>query len=226
MLKILLIEDHALVREGMLHLLKQLNHEVVILEAPDGEVGVTALEQHADIDLVLLDLALPGVDGLSWLKLQRKRFPDVPVVVVSAYDDAVTVDKVMRAGASGFIAKTSPADRLLGDVLRVLDGDLVRPSGQLSVPEGIDFPDGVETSEAAVAPGVARTRTKDLGLSARQTEVLGLIVKGKTNREIAHLLGLTEGTVKIHVTAVFKALGVKSRTQALVSAKRHNIRGL
>ena len=221
MLKILVIEDHALVREGLVHLLRQLDDEVITLEAPEGEAGVKLLEEHDDLDLVMLDLALPGVDGLSWLKIQRKRFPAVPIVVCSAYDDSATVDKVMRAGAAGFVPKAYAADRLLAALTRVLQGEIVAPNLVPSYAMGIDRPSTALDGDDG--PG-GRSRTKDFGLSPRQIEVLNLIVKGKTNREIAQLLGLTEGTVKIHVTAVFRALGVKSRTQALVAATRHKIK--
>lgn len=219
MLNILLIEDHALVREGMAQLVRQLDVEVHVHEAANGEEGVAVLEQEDDIDLVLLDLSLPGMDGLSWMKIQRRRFPAVPILVVSAHDDGETIGKVMRAGAAGFVAKASPTDRLLDALRRVLDGEIVEPSKAPAYPLGIDHPDS-----APASPGTAKNRPKDLGLSPRQSDVLQLLAKGKTNAEIAHLLGLTEGTVKIHVTAVFKALGVKNRTQAMVAANRLNIR--
>ena len=217
MLKILLIEDHALVREGMTHLLHQLDEEVQVFEAATGEDGVVILEAHPDVDLVLLDLSLPGVDGLSWMKIQRKRFPAVPMLVVSAHDDGATIEKVMAAGAAGFVPKAQSADRLLESLNRVLAGEIVDPGAMPSYPVGIDHPDVME-------PAGGKTRPKDLGLTRRQMDVLGLLVKGKTNREIGILLGLTEGTVKLHVTAVLKALGVKSRTQALVAATRNKIK--
>lgn len=219
MLKILLIEDHALVREGMAQLVRQLEDDVEVLEAATADAGTAVLEQMPELDLVVLDLSLPGMDGLSWLKIARRRFPAVPVVVVSAHDDSETVRKVMRDGASGFVAKASPTDRLLDSLRRVLEGEIVEPSKSPVYPMGIDHP-----GEAPARPGATRNRASDLGLSPRQTEVLQLLAKGKTNGEIGQLLGLTEGTVKIHVTAVFKALNVKNRTQALMAAKRLNIR--
>lgn len=219
MLNILLIEDHALVREGMTQLVRQLEDEVKVHEAATGEEGVAVLEREDDVDLVLLDLSLPGMDGLSWLKLQRRRFPAVPIVVVSAHDDGETIGKVMRAGAAGFVPKASPTDRLLESLRRVLEGEIVEPSKIPAYPMGIDHPDAPPSK-----PGPAKNRPKDMGLSPRQNDVLQLLGKGKTNAEIALLLGLTEGTVKIHVTAVFKALGVKNRTQAMIAANRLNIR--
>ena len=217
MLKILLIEDHALVREGMTHLLHQLDEEVTVFEAANGEDGVVVLEANADLDMVLLDLSLPGIDGLSWMKIQRKRFPAVPMLVVSAHDDGATIAKVMSAGAAGFVPKAQSADRLLESLNRVLAGEIVDPGATPTYPIGIDNPE-------VMKPAGGKTRPKDIGLTRRQVDVLDLLIKGKTNREIGILLGLTEGTVKLHVTAVLKALGVKSRTQALVAATRHRVR--
>ena len=214
MLKILVIEDHALVREGIVRIVQQLDEPVSLFEAANGDDALTWLEREPDLDLVTLDLALPGVDGITWLTAQRKRFPAVPIVVVSAYDDAQTVKRVMKAGAAGFVSKASTAEQMLGAMRRVLMGEIVEPSSHAPTPLGVDTPTHPPVTE----------RAKDLGLSPRQAEVLGLMAKGKSNRDIAQLLGLTEGTVKIHVTAVFKALGVNSRTQALVALQRHKIR--
>ena len=214
-----MIEDHALVREGMSQLVRQLDDEVNVFEAADGDEGVAVLERETDMDLVLLDLSLPGMDGLSWMKLQRRRFPAIPIVVVSAHDDGDTIDKVMRAGAAGFVPKASPTARLIEALRRVLDGEIVEPSKLPSYPTGLDHPDA-----SPARPANGKNRARDLGLTPRQNDVLQLLGKGKSNAEIAHLLGLTEGTVKIHVTAVFKALGVKNRTQAMVAANRLHIR--
>ena len=216
MLKILLIEDHALVREGMTHLLRQLDDEVTVHEAATGEEGVVVLEAHCDIDLVLLDLSLPGVDGLSWMKIQRKRFPTVPMLVVSAHDDGSTIDKVMKAGAAGFVPKAQSAERLLDALKQVLAGEIIHPGVTPAYPIGIDNPEIMD-------PAGGRTRPKDIGLTKRQVDVLDLLIKGKNNKDIGILLGLAEGTVKLHVTGVLKALGVKSRTQALVAAKRYHL---
>lgn len=214
MLNILLVEDHALVREGLSQILRQLDEQVHIQEAADGDAAVRLLEAAADLDLVLLDLALPGVDGLTWLTAQRKRYPELPMVVVSAYDDPQTVKRVMKAGAAGFVSKAAPADRLLEALRRVLRGEIVEPLTSAPAALGLDAPPD------ATIPGKAQ----DFGLSPRQAEVLQLMAKGRSNRDIAQLLGLTEGTVKIHATAIYKALGVNSRTQALVAVSRKKVK--
>ena len=214
MLNILLVEDHALVREGLSQILRQLDGEVRIHEAENGDSAVRLLEMVDDIDLVLLDLALPGVDGLTWLATQRKRYPALPMVVVSAYDDAQTVNRVMKGGAAGFVSKAAPADQLLDALSRVLAGEIVEPVASRPAALGADLP-----PESSVT-----VKARDFGLSPRQAEVLTLMSKGKSNREIAQLLGLTEGTVKIHATAIYKALGVNSRTQALVAISRKRVK--
>lgn len=215
MLNILVVEDHALVRDGLTRILRQLSddEEIALHEAGNVEEALAGLERQPDMDLVTLDLALPGVDGLTWLAAQRKRYPAVPFVVVSAYDDEPTVRRVMRAGASGFISKAYAAEQMLAALRRVLAGEKVEPHAS-PPPLGVDVP---------TAPQVS-ARARDLGLSARQSEVLALLAKGQSNRDIAQVLGLTEGTVKIHVTAIFRALGVNSRTQAMVALSRHRIK--
>lgn len=214
MLTILLIEDHALVREGLSQILKHLDPVVRLLEAADGNQAMALLENEQNIDLVLLDLALPGVDGSTWMSSQRKRFPSLPMVVVSAYDDPQTIKRVMKAGAAGFVSKAAPAEALLDALRQVLAGVVIEPVTVKSTAMGIDEP-----SEATL-----QTRAHDFGLSPRQSEVLRLMAKGKSNREIAQILGLTEGTVKIHGTAIYRALGVTSRTQALVAVSRRRVK--
>lgn len=216
MLKLLVIEDHALVREGMVQTLRQLDAEVHVGEAADCESGCAILAAaDDDFDLVLLDLALPGIDGLTCLGLLRQRYPALPVVIVSAYDDAHTVNKALKAGAAGFVPKAYSGERLLDALRKVLDGVIFIPEQTLPNHNGVGL--------AVPATGKS-VSASDIGLTGRQADVLALMVKGRSNREIAELLGLSEGTVKIHITAIFKALGVGSRTQALVAVARQGIR--
>lgn len=215
MLKLLVIEDHALVREGLVQTLHQLDADVVILEAADCNAGCAILGLADDFDLVLLDLALPGIDGLTCLNLLRQQHPGLPVVIVSAYDDAHTVNRALKAGAAGFVPKAYSGDRLLDALRMVLDGTIFVPEQTLPANNGIGL--AVPAAGKDVSAG-------EIGLTGRQTDVLSLMVKGRSNREIAELLGLSEGTVKIHITAIFKALGVASRTQALVAVARQGLK--
>ncbi|WP_374326126.1 response regulator [Azonexus sp.] len=214
MLKLLVVEDHALVREGLVGLLSQVEEGVQVFESADFESALSVLDSEGDFDLVLLDLALPGIDGFAGLDILRRRYPAMPVAVVSAFDDQPTVTRVMNLGASGFIPKALNGERLLQAVRDVLAGNIVRPSGQM--PARLDDAVPLPPSSVSVKPG-------EIGLTDRQAQVLCLMVRGLSNRDIADQLDLSEGTVKIHATAVFKALGVTSRTQALVTAARYGI---
>ena len=164
---------------------------------------------------MLSDIALTGIDGLACLNIFRTRFPASPVVLVSAYDDAHTVNRALKHGASGFIPKAYSTERLLAAIRQVLAGNIHTPEQLMPVNLAPDL---------APAPAIQEAPASEFGLTERQAEVLGLMSKGKSNREIATLLGLSEGTVKIHITAIFKALGVNSRTQALVAVARLGIR--
>ncbi len=215
MLKILVVEDHALVREGLVQTLRQLDDEVLVHEAVDCDSAGAILEQECDFDLVLLDLGLPGVDGLSCLGIFRQRYPAIPVVIVSAYDDAHTVNRALKHGASGFVPKAYSGERLIAALQAVLGGRIFVPEQMMPVNLGADLPH---------APMGGQAEPAEFGLTERQAEVLALMTRGKSNRDIAEQLGLSEGTVKIHITAIFKALGVSSRTQALVAVARYGIR--
>lgn len=214
MLKLLVVEDHALVREGLARLLRQLGDKVEITEAANFEDALGELEDEDDFDLVLLDLALPGIDGFAGLNILRQRYPALPVAVVSAFDDFPTVNRVLNNGASGFIPKAFSGEELLNAVREVLSGSIFRPGNLQSAKMDDAVP---------VPPNRGSIRPAEVGLTDRQGQVLALMVRGLSNRDIADQLDLSEGTVKIHVTAIFKALGVTSRTQALVAAARYGI---
>ncbi|MQY52660.1 response regulator transcription factor [Rhodocyclus tenuis] len=215
MLKLLVVEDHTLVREGLVRTLCQLESEVLVLEAADCDCAAALLEQEGDFDLILLDLGLPGIDGLTCLSLIRSRYPTIPVVIVSAYDDALTVARALKAGASGFVPKAYSGERLLAALREVLNGGIFAPDRLMPMKLGPELPP---------LPIGGGADPAEFGLTERQVDVLSLMVRGKSNRDIGIRLGLTEGTVKIHTTAIFKALGVSSRTQALVAVNRFGIR--
>ncbi|MBU0750545.1 MAG: response regulator transcription factor [Gammaproteobacteria bacterium] len=211
MLKLFVVEDHALVREGLMQALQALagnGESVEVRGAASADEALELLGDSPDIDLILLDVMLPGTGGLALLGALRKRHPAVPVLMLSALDDAETVRRAMRQGAAGFVPKSSSTEVLLGAVREVLDGGHYLPP-QFSEP-------------AARAPrGNIQARFR---LTAAQMRVLELLVEGKTNREISEVIGVTEGTVKIHVSAIFKALDVSNRSQALLMAGRHGLK--
>lgn len=214
MLKLLVVEDHALVREGLVRLLGQLEESVSVVESADFESALNLLDNDGEFDLVLLDLALPGIDGFAGLDILRRRYPSMPVAVVSAFDDTPTITRVINLGASGFIPKAFSGEALLAAIREVLAGNIFRPAGQ----QGARLDDATP-----VPPSRLGVRPDEVGLTERQAQVLALMVRGLSNRDIADQLALSEGTVKIHATAVFKALGVNSRTQALVAVARYGI---
>lgn len=211
MLKVLIVEDHALVREGLLLAMRGLEADTETLGAQDADEGLRLLETHADIDLVMLDLMLPGTSGMAFLGAIRKRFPTIPVVILSALDDPDTASRAMRHGASGFVPKSSSTEILLSALRQVLDGEVYLPP---------DMREAMERSDG----NRGRSLAERYGLTAAQMRVLELLTQGKTNRQIAEMLGVTEGTVKIHVSAIFKALNVSNRSQALLVANRQRTR--
>lgn len=210
MLKLLVIEDHALVREGLLQALKSLEADVVTLGAADAEAGLEALTGNDDVDLILLDLMLPGTSGMALLGVLRKRFPAIPVIVLSALDDPDTVARAMRQGASGFVPKASSTETMIQALRDVL-------AGEVYLPPSLRDP-------AARGSGRGRDVAERYGLTPAQMRVLELLIQGKTNRQIADLLEVTEGTVKIHVSAIFKAMNVTNRSQALLLASKNRVK--
>lgn len=205
-MKILVADDHPLIREAVRHLLCDLDPDVAVLEASDGGGVRHAVGEHPDLDLLLLDLKLPGVDGLSLLPELRREHPALPVVVLSALEDSGTVRQAFARGAMGFIPKSSSNEVMLGALRLVLSG------GRYLPPEALH-----DDSSATVQPPAS---VAELGLTERQREVLALMAQGKSNKQICRELGLAEATVKIHVTAILRALKVTSRAQAIVAVNR------
>lgn len=208
MLNLLVVEDHALVREGLLATLKNLGAETRTFGVPDADEAIGVLESE-DIDMMILDLMLPGTKGQTFLPLVRRRFPTVPVVILSALDDADTVARVMKAGASGFVSKSGSSTELIEALRAVLSGEIYLPP-KLQV----------LTNRSESAHGEGKSLAQRFGLTAAQARVMELLAEGRSNRQIGELLGLTEGTVKIHVSAIMKAMGVTNRSEAALMASR------
>ncbi|HLW05875.1 MAG TPA: response regulator transcription factor [Azoarcus sp.] len=207
MTRVLIVEDHALVREAMAQTLIRLDASLECVEARGSEEALALLEARTDWDLSIIDLMLPDMSGFSLLGVLAKRFPDVPTIVVSALDDQATLRRAMKVGASGFVSKSGSSDDLRVAARRVLDGEVFFPPTQ-----------------DVVADSSRRRNARDVEargrLTVAQTRVAELLGQGKTNREIADLLGLSEGTVKVHMSAIFRAMNVRNRAQALVALSR------
>lgn len=210
-MRILLIDDHRLFREAVAHVLAQFDEKVVLLEAGTAEEAIDMTSHYHDLDLILLDLNMPGMGGLSGLPTLLAAAPTVPVVVVSGSTDANDVRASIRAGAAGFIPKTS-SGREMSEALRlVLGGDIYVPPSLLAV---IGPPrDGPAAPSTPV----------DASLTPRQLEVLRLLGEGLSNKTIARRLSLSEGTVKLHVNAVLRGLNARNRTGAVIEAQRRGL---
>lgn len=197
-MKILIADDHALFREGLRYVLRALEPHVVVLEAATAAQAMQIAAREQQLDLVLLDLAMPGLDGFAGLDMLRERFPDIPVVVVSASEEPRDVRRALDAEASGFIPKSMSGAEMVCALRAVL-------AGSIYVPKGI----GIAEDEHDAS---------ELRLTPRQQQVLELMCEGLSNKEIAIRLGMAEGTVKIHVTAILRAMNASNRTHAVILA--------
>jgi len=212
-LNILVIDDHPLVRDAMGQLVSRLGEQVCVYEAADSHAAMRTAREHHDLDLVLLDLNLPGLQGMAVLEQLRLECPSAPVVIVSMFKDSETILGAIRLGAMGFIPKSSDRETMLNALRLVLSGSVYLP------PE-------LAITEVRLDGGPGRDFTARQGpslraeLTGRQTQVLALVMKGRTNKEICRDLGLAERTVKAHLTAVLNALKVTSRTQAVIAANQ------
>jgi len=208
-LKVLVVDDHPLICEALRQVLRALDKDIELVEAGEAQAALAVANANDRLDLILLDLALPGADGFEVLRELRERHPSFPVVVLSASEQAESVMRALDAGAMGFIPKTASNDVLLGALRLVLSGGVYLPAEILR-----HSPAPALVSKPKTASEVSY---RNLGLTERQAQVLGLLIQGKPNKIICRELNLAEGTVKIHITAILKALGVSNRTQAVIA---------
>ena len=208
-MKILIVDDHPLVRDAMANLLAGIAPAVTILEAGDCASALGIAREQPDLDIVVLDLDLPGTRGFEALERFRHEQPALPIVILSAQRDRQTVLQAIKRGALGFIPKVTAKDVIVHATRLVLAGGVYLPPEAIAEGERR----GNEPGDSAAPRSLA-----DLGLTARQGQVLALIMQGCSNKEICRTLGLAERTVKVHVTAILTALHVTSRTQAVIAA--------
>jgi DNA-binding NarL/FixJ family response regulator len=210
-MKILLVDDHVLIRDALRGVLAQMKSEASFLEASDGRQAMRLIEQHPDLDLIVLDLNLPDRDGLSVLAELRERYATTPVVVLSASQDSNRIKQALALGAIGFVPKTTDRDVMLSAFQLMF-------AGGTYIPREILNGAGSSSCRPADDDG-SRPRREllvELGLTDRQIEVLGLMLQGRSNKTIAHTLNMAEATVKNHITTILKALKVANRTEAVV----------
>jgi DNA-binding NarL/FixJ family response regulator len=226
-MKILLIDDHPLFREGVALLLKPLMDGLETWEAGSCEEAFELLARRGSVDLVLIDLGLPGLSGLDGLKRLRADHPEAPVVVMSSADDKDTVLAVLDAGAMGFIPKSSTSQVMLGALRLILaKGIYLPPSVFLASRSApVPGPAGAPSAQLPAAEVSASGRQPaDLGMTPRQADVLHLLLQGKPAKLIGRELNLSLSTVKAHTSAVLRALNVTTRTQAVLAASRMGLR--
>ena len=199
-MKVLLVDDHSLFRAGMRYVLKELDPEIKLFEASECKQAMDAIAEDHGLDLILLDLNMPGLAGYACINQIILVAEDIPVVVLSADDRAETIQQTMQLGIRGYIQKSDNAVDMINSIKLVLTGKTC-------------FPKHASNSKNPLPVGNPMSI-----LTKRQREILSLIVGGKSNKQIADNLGITEGTTRIHVTTIFKALGVRSRSEAVYKA--------
>ncbi len=207
--KFLLVDDHRLFLEGMQYMLEKIDAEIRV-DTADSVVGALHLfDSGKHYDLLLLDLALPNMDGFSLIQSLHKRGIIVPIVIVSSTSDVADIQRGLQMGVSGFIHKNASSDEMQSAIRRVLLGELV-------------LPESMSTSlKAAVLSDQTTTLIpeSDQAIGPRQIEVLKLIENGMSNKQIARVLAISEATVKYHIGVIFRQLNANSRTACLAKAR-------
>jgi DNA-binding NarL/FixJ family response regulator len=205
--KVLVADDHPLFREALRLALSRALPDAEVVEADSVATLTEVAEAHADADLLLLDLNMPGAQGFSALVQVRAHHPSLPVVIISANEDPSVVRRAVAHGAAGFVPKSSSVEEMVEALRSVLDGD-------------VWVPDGVDLEAPALESGEAETAARLASLTPQQFRVLTMLSSGLLNKQIAWELNVSEATVKAHMTAIMQKLGATNRTQAVVLAQR------
>lgn len=201
-MKILHADDHPMFREGVRFFLKLLDSQVVVLEASNIQGALDKLALEGPVDLVVLDLQMPGTSELDGFFTIHRRYPSVPIVIVSGLNDPRTIRALLDGGARGYIPKLASSEQLMDALRRVLRGEVY-------LPDALFIPDSqTAASEEAAA------------LTARQLQILPLLAEGMPNKRIADVLHVAEGTIKQHLKDLFRRLNARNRTQAVKEARR------
>ncbi|MCG8561492.1 MAG: response regulator transcription factor [Hyphomicrobiales bacterium] len=204
--RIVIVDDHPLFRDALRQALSDSFDDLEIAEAGSLDGLSQVLEGNADVDLVLLDLSMPGIKGFSGLMYLRAQYPEIPVVVVSANEDPAAIRRCLEFGASGFVPKSLPVE-----TIRAAIGDVLK--GEVWTPPDLDLD---QAGDGETAELVTRLAT----LTPQQVRVLMMLSEGLLNKQIAFKLSVSEATVKAHVSAILQKLNVDSRTQAVIAVNR------
>jgi two-component system nitrate/nitrite response regulator NarL len=211
-MKLLVVDDHPVVRGGLCALLLQIGKDAVVLQASDAGEGLALVTEHADLDIVILDIAMPGMDGLHAIAEFGRVRPELPVIVLSSSESPNDVRQALAQGALGYVPKSANQQTLLAAVRLVLNGDLYVP------PLILDDTETTRSTHFRAREGTAKPVLTD-----RQVAVLRSVSEGRSNKTIAFELGLSEKTVKSHITAIFKILNVINRTQAAAAGRENGL---
>lgn len=207
---VIVADDHPLFRTAIKEALEADQGQTNFLEANSFESLQKLVDAHRDVDLVLLDLHMPGVSGFAGLVYLCKRYPSVPVVIISANEDPVVIQRALEHGAAGFITKSSSIDTITDAIAAVLLGEIWSPDTTVS-----NLP-GNNVSETELAERMAQ-------LTPQQFKVLMMMSQGLLNKQIAFKLNVSEATIKAHVSAIMSKLGVNNRTQAVLAASQLSV---
>lgn len=202
---IIIADDHPLVRDAVKHALLTQPSAITVVDVGSLPEALAALDCHDGVDLVLLDLNMPGMDGFTGLTRLRAAHPAVPAAILSATTEVAVMRRAIEFGAAGFIPKSSALPVIAEAIARILDGEIW-------LPEAAREPTGAEAACAG-------------DLTPQQMKVLAMVAKGLLNKQIAYELGVGEATIKAHVTAILRKLGVHSRTQAVIAARLLDLQG-
>lgn len=221
-MKVLIVDDHALIRDGLALLLPKLDKTLVPLGAESCDAAFMLLEKEDDIGLVLMDLGLPGMSGTEGISVLRSNYPAIPIIALSGTQDRATIVASIKSGAMGFIPKTYSGEQLFGALQYVLvyKGTFLPAELLLEGSESVlsaNFPSAGGAKRTVVDGSVS---PQSLGLTERQADVLYLVLQGKSNKIIARELRIEDTTVRTHVTAVLRALNVTTRTEAVIAAHK------
>jgi DNA-binding NarL/FixJ family response regulator len=208
-LRLLVIDDHPLFLEGLSSVLRRMDAGMLVYKSMSAEQGFEIVDR-TPLDMVLIDLHLPGMDGLTAIRHLHRRHKSPPVVVLSAMERESDIQRAIEAGAMGYITKSSSSHQLFEALRQIQEGITYLPPNSTSAYRGVE--------RRAIPDAIEMEAVEDLSL--RQMEVLTRLCQGLPNKVIAKELDLSEKTVKWHVTTIFRALGVVNRTQAVLAAKR------
>jgi len=206
-MRILIVDDHALVRRGLYHVVKEGFPDADVVEAESSAAALEVLRATKAFDLALVDVRMPDLDGLELLRVVKGEWPDVPVIMLSTYENAPYVKRALADGAAGYLLKDATPEDLSQAINVAMSG-----SGNVLSPRVIQ--NLFEDQESSSSNG----RRSEYSLTQREHDILALLAEGRSNREIAGALYLSEKTVKAHLAAIFRKLGVTNRTQAAMMA--------